>query len=86
MAMEGYRSLRLVTANYHIPRSLLLFHAAMPDTEIIPHPVTPDSVKLYEWWKHPGTIMLLATEYNKFLVANLRLRLKAPPPPDSEAP
>jgi uncharacterized SAM-binding protein YcdF (DUF218 family) len=68
MDIEGYHSLRLVTANYHIPRSLLLFHAAMPDIKIIPYPVTPDSVKLYEWWLHPGTIQLLATEYGKYLV------------------
>jgi uncharacterized SAM-binding protein YcdF (DUF218 family) len=77
MNVEGYRSLRLVTANYHMPRSLLLFHTAMPDFRIIPHPVTPDSVKLYEWWEHPGTINLLATEYSKFLVAKVKLRMKS---------
>ena len=73
MKAEGYRSLRLVTANYHMPRSLLLFHAAMPDMEVIPHPVTPDSVKLYEWWMHPGTIELLGTEYIKYLLAYVRI-------------
>jgi uncharacterized SAM-binding protein YcdF (DUF218 family) len=73
MNEQGYQSLRLVTANYHMPRSLMLFHAAMPDVKIIPHPVTPDSVKLYHWWIHPGTIDLLATEYGKFIVANIRL-------------
>ncbi len=73
MKAEGFASLRLVTANYHMPRSLLLFRAAMPDVTIIPHPITPDSVKLYEWWQHPGTVELLATEYSKFLVANLKV-------------
>ena len=68
MEIENYHSLRLVTANYHMPRSLLLFRNAMPDKKIIPYPVTPDSVKLYEWWLHPGTIQLLATEYGKYLV------------------
>jgi len=80
MTAENYHSLRLVTANYHMPRSLLLFHATMPNIEIIPHPVTPDSVKLFQWWLHPGTITLLATEYNKFMFANLRLNLQASPP------
>ena len=79
MTAENYRSLRLVTANYHMPRSLLLFHKAMPDIVIIPHPVTPDSVKLYEWWQHPGTIDLLATEYSKYLFVQFRLRLEAAP-------
>ena len=70
---EGYTSFRLVTANYHMPRSLLLFRAAMQDATIIPYPVTPDNVILYEWGKHPGTIELLATEYCKFLIAELEL-------------
>jgi uncharacterized SAM-binding protein YcdF (DUF218 family) len=70
---EGYTSLRLVTANYHMPRSLLLFHAAMPEVTIIPYPVAPGNVKVAEWWKHPGTINLLATEYSKYLVARLML-------------
>jgi uncharacterized SAM-binding protein YcdF (DUF218 family) len=73
---EGYASVRLVTANYHIPRSLLLFHAAMQDITIVPHPITPDKVKIHEWWRHPGTIDLLATEYSKYLVAELELWLE----------
>ncbi len=73
MEKEGYNSLRLVTANYHMPRSLLLFHNAMPDVTIVPHPVSPDSVKLAEWWQHPGTVELLATEYTKLLLANVKI-------------
>ena len=42
---EGDRtSLRLVTAAYHMPRSLALFRRLMPDTKILPHPVFPESV------------------------------------------
>jgi uncharacterized SAM-binding protein YcdF (DUF218 family) len=72
LAQENDHSLRLVTANYHMPRSLLIFHAAMPDIVIIPHPVSPDSVKLDGWWAHPGTASLLVTEYIKYLWANVR--------------
>jgi uncharacterized SAM-binding protein YcdF (DUF218 family) len=75
MAIEGFTSLRLVTANYHMPRSLLLFRTEMPDATIIPHPVAPDNVKFDEWWKHPGTISLLATEYGKYLIATFELWL-----------
>lgn len=67
MHHENLRSLILVTANYHMPRSLVLFRAAMPDTPITPHPVTPDGVKLYGWWYHVGTANLLVTEYMKYL-------------------
>jgi uncharacterized SAM-binding protein YcdF (DUF218 family) len=66
---EGYRSLRLVTAGYHMPRSLLEFRAAMPGVEIVPHPVFPGQVKIEAWWRWPGTAALIASEYNKFLIA-----------------
>jgi uncharacterized SAM-binding protein YcdF (DUF218 family) len=77
MEGEGYHSLTLVTANYHMPRSLLVFHAEMPQFEIVPHPVTPDSVKLDDWWQRPGTASLLITEYDKYLLAQLRQWLPA---------
>lgn len=72
---RGVRSLRLVTAGYHMPRSLLEFHAALPDVTIVPHPVFPENVKQEDWWRYPGTTLLFATEYTKYLVAHLRLML-----------
>ena len=38
---KDYHSLRLVTADYHMPRALLDFHLAMPEITILPHPVHP---------------------------------------------
>ncbi|MGD9649179.1 MAG: YdcF family protein [Dongiaceae bacterium] len=69
MRTNHLSSLRLVTAAYHMPRSLLEFQAAMPDAVIIPHPVFPANVRLDEWWKSPGTAGLLAREFVKYLVA-----------------
>jgi len=69
---EGYKSLRIVTANYHMPRSLLEFRSLMPDVDIIAHPVFPDNVKVDSWWRWPGSASLIASEYNKFLFASLR--------------
>lgn len=60
-------SIRLVTAAYHMRRSLLEFHAAMPDIIIVPHAVFPPSVKS-DWWRWPGTASLFAREYTKFVV------------------
>jgi uncharacterized SAM-binding protein YcdF (DUF218 family) len=76
MDIENYHSLRLVTSNYHMPRSLMIFRAILPQMEIIPHSVSPDSVKLDEWWLRPGTTSLLVTEYDKYLWAALRLGLR----------
>ncbi len=76
MAIENAHSMRLVTANYHMPRSLLVFSNVMPDMEIIPHPVMPESVKLDQWWMRPGTANLLVTEYNKYLGTVVKLWLE----------
>ncbi|HIJ38395.1 MAG TPA: YdcF family protein [Rhodospirillaceae bacterium] len=78
---QGFHSLRLVTANYHMRRSLLEFHFAMPDVTIIPHPVFPDTVKQGQWWMWPGTAHLLASEYDKFLAAQIRHLLENPEDP-----
>lgn len=69
---EGFRTLRLVTANYHMPRSMLEFRAAMPTVAILAHPVSPATVKHAEWYRYPGTALLIAGEYSKYLVAWLR--------------
>lgn len=60
-------SIRLVTASYHMRRSLLEFHAAMPAIAIVPHAVFPPNVKS-DWWRWPGTASLFAREYTKFVV------------------
>jgi len=66
---EGYRSIRVVTGAYHMPRSLLEFRRAMPGAMLIAHPVFPSHVKLSQWWRWPGTAGLIATEYSKYLVS-----------------
>lgn len=72
---RGYRSLRLVTANYHLRRSMLEFRTVMPGLDIVPHPVFPEDFHLEDWWRWPGSAMLIFSEYNKFLMAHLRLSL-----------
>lgn len=72
MRAHHLTSLRLVTGAYHMPRSLTEFRHAMPQVAIVPHPVFPDTVKSHEWWRWPGTAALLATEYSKYLAAEIR--------------
>jgi len=69
---EGFGSLSLVTADYHMPRSLLEFHRAMPEIRILPYPVFPEQVRREGWWRWPGTTSLLIREYDKYLVALAR--------------
>ncbi len=60
-------SIRLVTAGYHMRRSLLELHSAMPELRIVPHPVFPATVKS-DWWRWPGTASLIAREYSKYAI------------------
>jgi uncharacterized SAM-binding protein YcdF (DUF218 family) len=88
MRLRGYKSLRLVTAWYHLPRALIEFERAMPDVAIVPHPVFPDDVRLGRWWAWRGTATLLLAEYDKYLAALLLpfvAELSAAPRPPVEA-
>jgi uncharacterized SAM-binding protein YcdF (DUF218 family) len=73
MRAEGFHSLRLVTGSYHMRRSLLELHRAMPDVRIIPHPVLPNPSRPADWekWRHDAG--LVVTEYVKYLAALARL-------------
>nr|WP_298690251.1 YdcF family protein [uncultured Dongia sp.] len=62
-------SVRLVTANYHMKRSQLEFHRALPGLTIIPHPVFPKEVQDGWWFVKPHLLVLLAGEYHKFVGA-----------------
>jgi uncharacterized SAM-binding protein YcdF (DUF218 family) len=75
MQEEGFRSLRLVTASYHMPRSVEEFRAVSPDLIIVDHPVFPSHVKTDDWWRWPGTTTLIIGEYHKFLIARARRTL-----------
>lgn len=70
---RGFKSIRLVTASYHMPRSLIEFRHAMPEIAVIPHPVYPPQFKRSQWWLWPGTAALLASEYNKYVIARANL-------------
>jgi uncharacterized SAM-binding protein YcdF (DUF218 family) len=77
IAEQGFNTMRLVTASYHMPRSLLEFHHAMPDADVVAHPVFPEHVKVEKWWAWRGTAELIAGEYNKFMLAWLRHQIEA---------
>ncbi len=74
---NNIHSVRLVTSGYHMPRSVLEFEHALPDVELLPHPVFPAHVKQEQWWAWPGTTGLIVGEYNKFLLAWMRHKLMA---------
>jgi len=79
MREQDFHSLRLVTASYHMPRSLLEFSRAMPGIAIVPNPVFPEIVRDERWWLRPAGLSLAIGEYSKYLVALTRLELAGAP-------
>lgn len=68
-----YASLRLVTANYHLPRAFLEFSRLLPDHKLAGWPVTPPDLQARNWYWHWPTIRLLAREYAKYLLALIQI-------------
>ena len=68
---NNINSIRLVTSNYHVDRSLAEFREQAPNLKIIPHPVYSDKVAK-KWWTSWHSFSLLFKEYNKFLYAYIR--------------
>jgi len=66
---NGAKSVRLVTANYHMLRSLLEFRRKVPGLAVVPNPVFPGEVRDPHWFVKPRTLLLLVNEYHKYLVA-----------------
>jgi len=72
---NNFTTIRLVTANYHMNRSLLEFRRVMPQITIIANPVFPRQVQDPYWFAQPGTVILLFNEYHKYLVAAARVKI-----------
>jgi uncharacterized SAM-binding protein YcdF (DUF218 family) len=69
MRANRFHSLILVTANYHMPRSLAEFSADMPNVRLIPYPVEPEGIDFAKWWRNPHAVRLLHAEYAKYLAS-----------------
>ena len=65
------RSLRLVTASYHMPRALVVFAREMPEYDLYQWAVTPEDLRLDDWWRDRAMLRLLAREYAKYLAETI---------------
>ena len=72
---RGFRSLIVVTSNYHMPRAIVELSHEMPDIELIPFSVIGDKWRDEPWWFSAPTLRLLLSEYAKYLAAEVRVRL-----------
>src|SRR4030088_3275174 len=72
---RGFKSLIVVTSNYHMPRAILELSHAMPDIQLIPFAVVGDKWRDEPWWTSGATLRLLVSEYVKYVAAEVRVRL-----------
>ncbi|MBA2398399.1 MAG: YdcF family protein [Bradyrhizobium sp.] len=72
---RGFKSLIVVTSNYHMPRAIVELSHAMPDIVLIPFAVVGDRWRDEPWWTSGTTFRLLLSEYAKYVAAELRVRL-----------
>jgi uncharacterized SAM-binding protein YcdF (DUF218 family) len=74
MRANKFKSMRLVTADYHMPRALIEFKMEAPDLIIVPNPIRPSRAQNAPWWRGPMFGLLLG-EYGKYLIAKWRYLL-----------
>jgi uncharacterized SAM-binding protein YcdF (DUF218 family) len=72
---RGFKSLIVVTSNYHMPRAIAEMSHAMPDVTLIPFAVVGDKWREEPWWSSGATFRLLLSEYAKYVAVELRVRL-----------
>lgn len=70
---RGFRSLIVVTSNYHMPRAIVELSHAMPDIELVPFAVVGDKWREEPWWTSGAALRLLLSEYAKYIVAQTRV-------------
>ncbi|WP_175561814.1 YdcF family protein [Kaistia soli] len=75
---NGFRSLIVVTSDYHMPRSMIELSGAMPDVALIPYPVSNPHLDMGRWWRHVASVKLLMAEYLKYTLARARLAVESP--------
>jgi uncharacterized SAM-binding protein YcdF (DUF218 family) len=72
---RGFKSLIVVTSNYHMPRAIVELSHAMPDIRLIPFAVVGEKWRDEPWWTSGATVRLLLSEYVKYVAAEVRVRL-----------
>ena len=75
--VEGrkFKSLIVVTANFHMPRAMVELAHQLPDVTLVPYAVVSGKVKVETWWGNSETARLLFLEYLKYILARVRMVL-----------
>jgi uncharacterized SAM-binding protein YcdF (DUF218 family) len=73
---RNFKSLIVVTSDFHMPRAMAELEHQIPDVVLVPYPVISERVRVDAWWTSPSSARLLFSEYLKYIVVLIRLRLE----------
>lgn len=76
---NGFTSLLVVTSNYHMPRTLAEFGHVMGTIRLAGYPVVSDSVDVTLVWSDAAVFKLVASEYLKVVVSQIRRTFETDP-------
>lgn len=68
---RSFRSVIVVTSNYHMPRAMAELSHQLPDVDLIPFPVIANKSA---GWTQAASARLLVSEYVKYILAVLRMQ------------
>jgi len=73
-----YRTLILVTSDFHMPRALLELKGALPEGQIIPYPIRTTELDARHWWRSHEGVRRMVLEYSKYMVILVRQTIFRP--------
>lgn len=71
---QGVRSIRLITADFHMNRALIELKQTIPNVKILPHPVSSSEAQIERSWFW----YMIFIEYNKILYRLVQLAIFPP--------
>jgi uncharacterized SAM-binding protein YcdF (DUF218 family) len=83
---NGFRTLIVVTADFHMPRSLVELRAVMPEAELLPHAVATKALDARRWDRSAPNARVMIGEYNKYLAVLAREAFLSLGPREDPAP
>jgi uncharacterized SAM-binding protein YcdF (DUF218 family) len=69
---RGYKSVLVVTSNYHMARSLMELRRSDTVTQFIGYPVVNADLKTRAWYREPDAMRTMLAEYAKSVIAYAR--------------
>lgn len=82
---HNYRSLIVVTSDFHMPRAMLELRSALPGVNITPYPVRSAELNARRWWRTQDGARRMTLEYCKYLAILARGSLMSLGPKDRHA-